>query len=266
MKTKYTIALLLCLVITFCKAQTAQKTISKEIIKPILLNKKALSGVGLDSVYLKDQPKRSFFQKRIYRGTDISIYVISSGTASKYFESFPIEEFVYMINGKAFLEPKNEKPYEFVTGDFVAVPKGYHGNWTTVGGNKYHLELSVVSNKRADSKEVSKIKNPFSFDKNLLSGVNLTAINDENYQDILYSGIELGITIDAEKPNKKTIVNSEKEQLIHILSGTVKITPTGGSKEIFYAGDFFILPKGFHGNWISSGHDLFRTIRIFATI
>ena len=266
MKTKYIILLLFLMTISYSHAQKENDKPSKKVVTPILLNKTLLSGIGLDSIYLKDQPKRSFFQKQVYRGTDISVYMISSGTASKYFESFPIEEFIYMMNGKAVLEPKDQESYEFSKGDFVAIPKGYKGNWTTVGGNKYHLELSVISNKRADAKAFSKIKNPFAFDRNLLSGTNMTSSKKDHYLDILYSGIELQITLNAEKPSRKTIVNSQREELIHILNGMVEITPINGAKETFYAGDFFVLPKGFHGDWVSKGHNLFRLMRISAVI
>ncbi len=235
---------------------------NKTIITPVLLDKSILSGINLDSIKLKDQPDRAFFQKSLYQGSEISAYMISSQTATKYFKSFPLDEFVYLMNGKAKLRPKNAIPYEFNTGDYIVVNKGFNGNWKTIGGNKYHLELSVVSNKRSNQKNIQNNQIPFKIDNDLISGVNDYEIENK----IIYSGKELEITLEAEKPQSIQIINSKKEQFIHILSGMVKITPNEGNNKIFYTGDFFILPKGFNGKWQSEGHHLFRTLKVVSIL
>lgn len=233
---------------------------------PILLDKSILSGIGLDKVNLKDQPNREFFQKVLYQGSEIGVYMISSETATKHFEGFPIDEFVYLMNGKARLEPENEDAYELETGDFIAVEKGYEGNWQTIGGEKYHLELSVVSSNRSSQNNNAKIKNPFKIDEGVISGVNIGNNDDSTNKNTVFSGSELEITIESEKPRNVKIANSKKEQFIHILSGMVTITSNKGNSKTFYTGDFLILPKGFNGNWHSKGHNLFRIIKVVSNI
>ncbi len=239
--------------------------IRQETVKPILLDKSMLSGVGLKQVNLKDEPNRKFFQGQIYRGKELSVYMVSSNTATKYFDSFPIEEFVYLMNGQARLEPKNGLPYMFRTGDFIIGTKGFEGHWGITGGNDYHLELSVISNKRAASNEVSPAKNPFKIDKEIISGLNIDFYESDVAKEVVFSGLELEISVEAERPRVIEINNSKKEKLIHVLGGLVAITPKNSETQTFYTGDIFILPKHFTGTWKSSGHSLFRFIKIIAS-
>ncbi|MTI30749.1 DUF861 domain-containing protein [Cytophagales bacterium RKSG123] len=164
------------------------------------------------------------------------------------------------------LEPRNGKKYSFSSGDYIIGTKGYQGKWTTVGATKYHLELSVISNKRTDSTQVSAVKNPFHIDKQLISGIGLQGDGKKRRKQTIinevFSGIELDVSLVAEKSREREITYSKKEQMFHILIGMVTITPHGSDPQTFYQGDFFVLPKGFNGTWKAQGHDLFRTIRV----
>lgn len=238
----------------------------QKIIKPILLDKSMLSGTGLKPVKLKDQPNRDFFQGQLYRGEALSAYMISSSTASKDFENFPIEEFVYLSNGSMNFNTLNTKSYEFEADNFLAIPKGYKGSIKTIGNPQYHLELSIISNKRSDQKEVSKLKQPLLIDKNLISLQKIQLNENDTYKNILYSGIEIIIILEVEKPRTSILDNTQKEQIIHILEGSVYITTKDGIKQVFKKGDFFVLPKNFNGKWESNSSDLFRSIIIKANI
>ncbi len=238
----------------------AQKSINDTIIEPIAIDKSILSGVNIPKVKLKAHPERDYYQKRIYKGSELSVYILSSETAVNKIDNFPIDEFVYYMNGKADIKAENGNEVSFSSGDYLFVPKGFKGNWTNHGGNTYNLELSVISNKRADSTAVSKAKLPFVLDKELISGIRLTQVNEKKYKDVIYSGVELEITTESEKPGKTTIINNKKEQFIHILNGMVTIKSLKGNEQTFYKGDFFILPKGYTGNWTSSGLGLMRTL------
>jgi len=237
---------------------------SVEPIKPIALDKSIMSGSGLSKVNLKDQPEREFFQTQLYQGKEISAYMISSSTASKNFESFPIDELVFLTNGKMTIHPRNKDAYQFNSGDFIVIPKGYKGNIGTIGNPKYHLELSIVSNKRTDKKTPSKTESPFLIDKNLISGKKIKLNKESVYKQSVYSGLELEIIVEAEKPRNIIIENNPKEKCIHILEGSMKITLNSNEQFKFNIGDFFILPKNFKGIWSSEGQDLFRYINIEA--
>jgi uncharacterized cupin superfamily protein len=240
----------------------AQEIRKDSVIEPFKIEKRTLSGLDIPKQKLKDHPNRDYFQKRIYKGSELSIYILSSETAVNEITSFPIDEFVFFMNGRADIQTTINDEYSFHSGDYIFVPKGFSGNWTNNGGNKYHLELSVISNKRADSSSTQKAQEPFLLDRELISGIGLTESSPKKFSDLLYSGVELEVFTESEESSEKTIVNNEKEEFIHVLSGIVHIESFSGKKQTFYKGDFFILPKGFNGTWKSEGQNLFRILKV----
>ncbi|PQJ77976.1 cupin domain-containing protein [Polaribacter porphyrae] len=259
MKTKNNFTLTIIFAMILQLVSYSQNSKKDNEIKPFKIDSKYLSGLEIPQIKLKAHPNRKYFQKTIYSGKELSVFVLSSETALNKIKSFPIDEFVYYINGKA--EVKNDKQNtNFYAGDYLAVLKGFSGNWTNIGGNTYHLELSVISNRKSKKIATSKDIFPFLLNKDLLSGINLKKQDSVSFSNILYSGTELEIKTVSEKPNSRKISNNKKEEFIHILSGGVSITPLNGKLQTFYKGDFFILPKGFNGLWESKGNNLLRTI------
>ena len=236
----------------------------QNVIEPILLDKSLLSGKGLKSVELKDQPKRKFFQSQVYKGEEISAYMISSNTADKDFESFPIDEFVFLTKGAVLFEPKDRKKIKFNANDFFVLPRGFQGNIKTVGDPKYHLELSIISNKRADTELISKNILPILLDKELILGEDIQLNENGFYENVFYSGLELEVRIHIERPRQFSIANNKKEQCIHILDGSLNITANKAKTQTFNKGDFFILPIGFGGTIETKGDNLVRMIKISA--
>lgn len=253
------IRILFLIVTTFSFSQEIAKD---SIIEPFKIDEKYLSGLDIPKLELKAYPEREYYQKRLYKGSELSIFILSSETAINEIKNFPIDEFVYYINGRADIEIKNSTAINFYSGDYLFVPKGFSGNWTNNGGNKYHLELSVISNKRADSTSTQKEKEPFLLNKELISGIGLTELSPKKYSDLLYSGVELEVLTESEESCEKKIDNNKKEEFIHVLNGTVSIKPINGKEQTFYRGDFFILPKRFSGSWKSEGIDLLRILKV----
>lgn len=239
------------------------KEIKKDtLLAPFKINERLLSGLDIPKQVLKAHPEREYFQKRIYKGTELSVYILSSETAVNEISNFPIDEFVYFLNGRADISSKDGNAFSFFAGDYIFVPKGFSGKWTNNGGNKYHLELSVISNNRVENTSAMKAKIPFVLDRELISGIGLTTDVSRKYRDVIYSGAELEVVTESEEPCREEILDNQKEQFIHILNGIVTITPSEGHPQTFYKGDFFVLPKGFTGNWKSEGQNLFRTLKV----
>lgn len=260
MKNKLTI-----IFVVLCIQMGYSQNNSTEIIKPILLDKSILSGVGLKKVELKDEPEKIFHQKRLYRGEDISIYIVSTETWNNKFNNFWFDEFVYMFHGEAIVKPENGQAQLFYTGDYFFAPKGYTGEWEIKAGNNLHYELSVITTKRADSSLVSKDLTHKLFSRSKLSGAHINFDNSVNYTEILKEGVELTIKLEAEKPAEKLKSEPAKEKLIQILSGQITITDLEDISHTFHSGDFFIIPKGFKGKWKSEGHSLVKYITIEKT-
>ncbi|MDT0605715.1 cupin domain-containing protein [Croceitalea rosinachiae] len=230
----------------------------------IPLDKSVLSGVGLKKLSLKDEPEKEFYQKRLYHGDDISIYVVSTEAWNNDFRNFWLDEFVYMFHGQAVVKPQKGKVQLFNSGDYFFAPKGYTGEWEIKTGNNLHYELSVISTTRADSTLISENIEHKLFEKSVLSGVHIQLNDNGKYTEILKKGVELTVMLKAERPSKWQI-EPAKEMLIQLLSGQVTIETLAGTETTFFTGDFFIVPNGLEGIWKSDGHGLIKYLTIEKT-
>lgn len=258
---KYLTILLFMICIQLVHAQSN----APEVIKPILLDKSALSGVGLRKVNLKDEPEKIVHQKRLYKGEDISIYIVSTETWNNQFTNFSFDEFVYMFHGEAIVKPQNGQTQLFYSGDYFFAPKGYTGEWEIKAGENLHYELSVITTRRADSSLVSNELTHQLFNRSTLSGAHISLGEDTNYTETLRKGVELTIKLQAEKPTESHEPVASGDKLIQLLSGQVTITDLREISQTFYSGDFFILPKGFEGIWKSEGLGLVKYLTIEKT-
>ncbi|MEM9858039.1 MAG: cupin domain-containing protein [Bacteroidota bacterium] len=201
------------------------------------------------------ESKLEVYQKKVYDGAELGIYMVAIGNGTNEFEDFPIEEFIFWMNGKAKVEPHQGEPFEVQTGDYFIQAKGYKGKWSFVGKDKIHLELAVVAKQRSDSSLRSPISKAMVIDRNILSGAS------KNHQEPIaevYSGVELAVNLINKE--YKTSQNQEKEKLLQVLNGILKVTSEDGATDTFYPGDFLVIPKNFKGQCESVG---FQTLRAF---
>lgn len=231
-------------------------------IYPFQINGELLSGLNIPPLELKAHPERAYFQRRVYQGQELSVYILSSETALNEITDFPIDEFVYYLDGRANIETEAGEQLQFFAGDYLFVPKGFSGNWTNHGGPKYHLELSVIANRRADSTQVSTAKKPFLLDRPLLAGIGLTPVDSAQYRDLLYDGVELAVWTESEEANTKEIKGYPREEFLHVLNGKLTLTTENGVTFEYVVGDFLIIPKGFRGTWKAEGQNLLRLLKV----
>ncbi|MEM9934180.1 MAG: cupin domain-containing protein [Bacteroidota bacterium] len=229
---------------------------------PILLDKTTLSGVGLDTIKLNNEPERKFFQRNLYRGEDLSVYVVSSQSWIGRMDNFSIDEFIYLLHGMAKVRPEEGGESIFHTGDYFFAHKGYTGEWEIVAGPTNHYELSVITTSRAEPPEAPKLPAPIMLDKKKISGADIVFDEEGLYKEVLQEGIELTISIHAETPQRREIKNGH-EQLICLLSGQLQFTPMEGETHSFQSGDFMLFPKGMSGEWVSQGHGAVKYISVY---
>jgi len=132
----------LLLIVLSCNNAPDIVPIEAPVIKPLLVDKEVLSGIGLKQVTNANEPDRELFQQNIFRGNDISVYVVSSETASASHDNYSIDEFIYLVNGSAQISTEGESLQTFSTGDFFVAPKGLKGEWETHGATNYHHDSS----------------------------------------------------------------------------------------------------------------------------
>lgn len=234
---------------------------TEQTISPILIDKSVLSGIGLKQIQLDHEPDRAFFQKNLYRGEDLSVYVVSSQSWLGKMENFSIDEYIYMLNGKARVKPEGGEDRFFQTGDHFFATKGYTGEWEIIAGNQYHYELSVITTQRAPEVKISKTQLPQLLDKNKLSGTEID-LSSGNYEAELFQGDELTILLKGESPRNVLLETPSEEQVIAVLSGQLTLRDSQNQSYTFHTGDFLILPKGFQGEWISEGHGMLKYLTI----
>ena len=257
---RYTALIVICLFINIPTIVGQSK--AEQPAAPIRLDKSALSGVGLKKVNLKDEPEKDFYQKRLLRGDDISVFVVSTQNWVNSFKKFWFDEFVFMLNGKVIIRPTNGEEYIFYSGEYFFAPKGFSGEWEISAGATLHYELSIISTHRADSSYISKNLKPSQFDKSTLSGANIKLNKKGLFEQVLREGVELTVKLKGESPREFVLSNPEKEKFIHILSGQLTLTDRNDQQHVFYTGDYLVLPNGFTGHWKSEGHGLLKYITI----
>lgn len=253
------------LIFSFITTQLVGQFDSVSVIRPLMLDKAVLSGVGLKRIKLKDDPEKIFHQKMLYRGDDISVFVVSTESWNNEFSNFWFDEFVYMFHGEAIVKPKMGQAQIFYSGDYFFAPKGYTGSWEIRAGENLHYELSVITTKRADSTYVSQDLSHQLFSRSRLSGAQISFDRSENQAEVLRKGVELTVSLMAEKPGSRELNEPFKEAMIQLLSGQITLIDAEGAEYDFYAGDFFVIPKGFKGGWRSSGHGIIKYLQVEKT-
>ena len=265
LQMRYTTTLLITLLAVYSVKISGQNNTTQHTLpsKPIPINKIALSGLELKPVKNKAQPNRKLFQSNLFLGKEIGVFVVGSETATANWKNYAIDEFIFVLNGRARLQPQGQSSLYFNKGDFFVAPKGYAGDWETQGGEAFYHELSVIALNREKTVTIS-AKEPAAIDKAKLDGIAISK-DGGRYSDTLFKGVHITVTTHSEKPSTRSLNTIGDEQLIYVLSGKVSIIDTDNQAHTFYTNEFFVLPKGFSGTWKSEGHGLFRSLHVKKT-
>ena len=220
------------------------------------LSRECLAGEGLNKIKQKDST-RTVYQKKVYDGHDIAIYLVAIGTGiTNEFSNFPLEEFIFWMNGKAIIEPRGEEAFSIQTGDYFVQAKGFKGKWNFVDTDGVHLELALVAKDRPDSTFKSPMTRAMILDRDLISGV--TKPDD----GLVYEGPEITVKL---YQSAKDLMKSNQERMVHILNGVLTLVNQDGQKRLFYPGDFFVVKEGFTGIWNSTSIQSLRVLEVFKT-
>lgn len=244
-------------------AQTAfAQGAAETALKPILLDKSTLSGAGLQKLESKEEPEKDFYQKNLFRGQDISVYLVSTESWINKLDDYPFDEFAYMMHGEALIKPNTGPIQVFHSGDYFFAPKGYTGEWEIRAGDHLHYELSVITTRRS-TLEGNKEDKHVLFDRGLLSAVDMTFNSNGSYRQVLQKGVELTVSLHGVKNQTKSFVTSG-DKLIQLLAGQVTFKHEDGD-QTFYTGDFFVIPTNCKGEWIFEGHGFVKYISVEKT-
>jgi len=247
-------------------AYTQSDQASVTVPDPFLLSKETLSGVGLRKIDLKDQPDKVIHQKRLVRGDELSVYVVSSQSWTNEIEQYSFDEYVFLLHGMAVARPASGNAQEFYTGQHFFAPKGFKGEWEVVAGSNLHYELSVISTHRSDSSQGA-VTDFALIEPEQLSGHHIVFDSEGLYENIMAAGSELTVSICAEQLREVAITNPLPESILYIQAGQLtldnKESTTGSTT--YHTGDFVFIPKGYTGQWKSEGLDLLKFVKVTAS-
>lgn len=244
----------------FCLAFSSQ-LIAQDILR---LDKATLSGLGLEGGPTEDGTLR--YGKTLYDGDKFNVSVAAGNGPNNIevieVDSFPIQEFCYLINGSVTFIGKDGQTETFNTGDFFIIPLGWSGTMITQGNHLYQV-LLVISDERG-------VPIPGAFpsmvDKTNMSGLGLDVSsfpaageNAESNRKTIWDGAELEVTIMDVSSNSADFTDMS-EEFVYVLNGSATLTQVGGEPQTFYTGDFFVVPEGWDGNWTVEGNHLYREL------
>lgn len=241
---------------TFCSQLYAQ-----DILR---LDKATLSGLGLEGGANEDGVMR--YSKTLFDGEKFDVSVVAGNGPNNIetinVDSFPVQEFCYLINGSVTFIGLDGKTATFNTGDFFVIPLGFSGQMITQGNHLYQV-LLVVSDERGEP-----IPNafPMMIDRTNMSGLGLDVSSfppagpdAESNRKTMWDGSELEITIMDVESNSGDFTDMS-EEFVYVLNGSATLTQVGGEPQTFYTGDFFVVPEGWDGNWTVEGNHLYREL------
>ena len=232
---------------------TAQAQEQLSIVK---VSKELLAGEGLDYIKQTDS-SRTVYQKKVYDGVDMAIFMVAIGTGiTNEFKGFPLEEFIFWINGKAVVEPKGEKSFSVYSGDYFIQAKGFNGKWNFVDIDGVHLELALIAKNRPDSTFKSPMTKAMILDRDIISGVSVPE------HGLIYEGPELTVNLLSKKED---LSNTSQERMIHVLNGVLTLKTKDRADQQFFPGDFFVVPEGFEGDWNSNSLQSLRLLEVYKT-
>jgi len=220
------------------------------------ISQKLLAGQGLNKIRQADT-SRTVYQKKVYDGVDLAVYMVAIGTGiTNEFKNFPLEEFVFWMNGEAIVEPEGEEPFAIYSGDYFIQPKGFVGKWNFVDIGGVHLELSVIAKNRPDSSFKSPMAYAMVLNRDIISGVH------KPVNETVYRGPELTVRLIHDQSQ---FDDSPQERMFHVLSGVLTIKVEGQVERHFYPGDFFVVSEGGTASFSTSSVQGLRVLEVYKT-
>tara|TARA_R110000824_G_scaffold7892_6_gene35942 strand:+ start:57460 stop:58245 length:786 start_codon:yes stop_codon:yes gene_type:complete len=249
------------LVTCLCSLALSSPLYAQDIVR---LDKATLSGLGLEGGPNAEGIMR--YGKTLYDGDKFNVSVAAGNGPDNIevieVESFPVQEFCYLINGSATFIGKDGQTATFNTGDFFIIPLGWGGTMITQGNSLYQV-LLVISDERGEAIPGAF---PTMVNPTYMSGLGLDVSSfppagedAESNRKTIWDGSELEITIMDVISNSGDFTDMS-EEFVYVLNGSATLTQLGGEPQTFYTGDFFVVPEGWDGNWTVEGNHLYREL------
>ena len=234
---------------------------AQDIIPPATLDKTILSGVGLQRVKPGwAPPERQLHTTPVFSGDDLGIYVTTSNTAFMDWKNYAIDEFVYVLNGKAEVTPLEGEKQTFQKGDFFLVPKGFTGRWKTIETSGDFMEIAIYTKPRAPEISESIAKVPYAFSKSIQSPTEL------NSSKTIFKGDELLVSVLTQEKGASQKVKLDTDEFGFILNGMLKVIDRTGKETHYFSGESYVLPKNFEGTLEFDGLDTFKAITVTSSL
>ena len=199
----------------------------------IALDKETMSGFNLKPIKLPWAAEdRELKTANLFIGENLVNYVLSSNTATHFWEDFPLDELIYVINGQAVITLEDGTVQKFQKGEFFMIPKGFKGHFETAGGPNFFLGMAIVARKRTTKTVTRNNKTPLQINQESLSGIGL---DQDQEKVIIVKGMELTVSINALSNHTEIIEDNDTDIFIKVfIWKSYNLPSKWGSKNILY--------------------------------
>ncbi len=113
----------------------------------------------------------------------------------------------------------------------------------------------------------AEVLEPVLLDKATLSGLGLEPMtvswappDGEFFSKTVYEGKKFDVSVVAGKVGATRFEDYPFDEFVYVINGQATLTPDGEEPQTYYTGDFFMVPRGFTGEWHSQGNRYYQEL------
>jgi len=109
--------------------------------KPVVVTGKVANGDPMEWPGAKSERDGDVVNAPISRSDDNKSFagLYKAGPSRMEFQSYPVDEFMYFLEGSVTLTSADGTVRKISAGDSASIPKGWRGTWETSGYVKYYV-------------------------------------------------------------------------------------------------------------------------------
>ncbi|GAB5468691.1 MAG: cupin domain-containing protein [Rhodospirillales bacterium] len=189
------------------------------------------------------------------QGLSVGVWDCTAMTAK--LEPYSVHEFMYLLDGDVTMVDAKGHEETIAAGQAFVLPKGFTCQWRQEGYLRKFFVILEDSSDAPPSVDAVVRPQPYGPAEGLtemeLDAADFITAKPVQRQHIDYadpSGRFLAGTWDA-TPYERPVTPSKRNELMHILEGSVTMTSDSGPDLTFHAGDTFFVPQGAPCGWRS---------------
>lgn len=177
-------------------------------------------------------------------------------------ESYPLDEFMLVVDGGATISSADGTMIEVKKGDALFMPKGWKGQWATKGFREFYVTYTTPDS--ANDETPARLLRPMKIDSKDPRA--LTTPDVQTFQIFRYrvmgKSVDKSFRAGLSSMHTKRRLDSSNEtnEVIFLISGGETFLSPDGTVVAAKAGDVVFMPKGWKGKYRTDGYEEFYAI------